>query len=208
MPTTMEDGAWTRHWVPWRAGSCQPRKTMSFGCYKEVHSAEFASIRRRSKWKLIWYRGKNGPVAVPWRCLLRAWNRSHGYGEVTRGKPTSLGRVVRDMSQEERCQTRSALCGRGPCGVPSGWLANNGGKGSARAFRYEQTQRRKRRGMEVQPFRETAGSRRSCVGSTWKPRKVKKRELKRGKEALVLSGGELYTEGLLSEDVHRDDGTG
>ena len=32
------------------------------------------------------------------------------------------------------------------------WKANNGGRGSARFFRLQQTQRRKRGGMEVQLF--------------------------------------------------------
>ena len=141
-----------------------------------VHSTVFSRMRWETRRKLFWLRGKHGPVPVPLECLLRGRDLRRtvcGYKESTK----LLDRVVAcDMFQEGgkwvyRCQGLSCnevgqgfRCvdvvafqtedGKGRTGdlCAECWTANNGGNSSARSCRREQPQRRKRGGMEFQPF--------------------------------------------------------
>ena len=87
--------------------------------------------------------------------------------------------------------------------------ANNRGVSSIRSFRSEQTQRRKRGGLEIQPFGDCwieAARRRKYLEVTSDLR----RELKKWNGALVVSGGVLDTEGMDEDgqDLFRHADTG
>ena len=76
------------------------------------------------------------------------------------------------------------------------WAEHNGGSCSFRSSGAEQVQRRKRRGVQSPPFRGLLDR----TSDAPKVQKGHKNQKERRKEALLVSGGALDTEGL-AEDV-------
>ena len=154
---------------------------------------------------------------------LVAWSGPKEGGGTVQEHDRTPGRVVAcDASQEDRKKLNRSTCGSKdherrfvdlvpvvfPLEDGSGytsdvfaecWTVFNDGDRSNRSMKKEQTQRRKRGGLEIQPFWDCwieHALRRKHIEAT----KEFKEDLKRRKEALVVSGGVLDTEGL-EEDV-------
>ena len=124
--------------------------------------------RGRDEIEVVLVPEKNGPVTVPLVYMLRGTGLRRTVSE-SRKSTELLQQVSRVtcLRREEygaRLQqggTWSSLCGRYASGVAGARVESAfkrllcrllGGNGSTRAFRSEQTLRRRRGGMEVQPF--------------------------------------------------------